>query len=56
MASRTGNLEIVRALLLGHRDLTTTALYLHATADRMRAAVERADLEEISYTAAPGEE
>jgi len=48
------DLETVRALL-GHRHVTTTALYVHATADRMRAAVERADAEGKAATQAPAE-
>jgi site-specific recombinase XerD len=48
------DLETVRALL-GHRHVTTTALYVHATAERMRAAVERADEARIVYNPPPAE-
>ena len=54
LLSGGADLETVRAIL-GHRHVTTTALYLHASADRMREAVERAEQADLGYTPAPAE-
>ncbi len=46
LLEKGANLREVQ-LLLGHRDLTTTAVYLDVTAEHLRSAVGRLDSSEV---------